>query len=202
MARSNPGRPVIDDTVWRSLPACGRALVVRGSVDHQMIAIERQHERIQEYGREVFEVGLLNLPRSGNMRGLIDADFFLVSVRRLRRVCELARKSQLPASESLRLPIRLFAAQVDAVIPVRDFLEHFDEATIEGRTGLGLGITPEQMTITYGGARLDTLKLLTASRQVHRAIRAVVDPVAVDDVHYLPPLMDVAPAAAKEPAPV
>lgn len=200
MARSNPGRPVIDDTVWRSLPACSRALVVRGSVDHQMIAIERQHERIQEYGREVFEVRLLNLPRGGNMRGLIDADFFLASVRRLRRVCELARKSQLPASASLRLPIRLFAAQVDEVIPVRDFLEHFDEATVEGRTGLGLGITPEQMTITYGGA---TLKLLTASRQVHRAIlRAVVDPVAADDVHYLPPLIDVAPAAAKNPAPV
>ena len=202
MARGNPGRPAIDDSVWRSLPDCTRALVVRGSVDHQMIAIERQHERIQEYGREVFEVGLLSLPRGGNMRGLVDTDFFLTSVRRLRRACVMARKSALPAAASLRLPIRLFAAQVDAVIPVRDFLEHFDEATIEGRTGLGLGITPEQITITYGGATLDSLKLLAASRLVHRSIRAVVDPVAVDDVHYLPPLIDLAPATAKSPQPV
>ncbi|MGH3261677.1 MAG: hypothetical protein ACRDNS_06760, partial [Trebonia sp.] len=183
MARTRPARYIADDTAWRSLPACSRALIIRGGADHQMLAIERQHERIQEYGREVFTIGLLNLPTGRSMCGLIDADFFLLSVRRLRRVCDLARRSSLPTA-SLRVPIRRFEAQVETVTPVRDFFEHFDEATIEGRTGLGLGTTPDQMTITYAGAMLDTQKLLTAARQVHRAIRAVVDPIAFADVHY------------------
>lgn len=191
MARTNSARFAADNTAWRSLPACSRALIIRSKADHHMLAIERQHTRIQEYGREVFNVGLLNLPTGGSTYGLIDADFFLLSVRRLRRVCDLARRSALPTA-SLRVPIRKFEAQVEAVTPMRDYFEHFDEATIEGRTGLGLGTTPEQMTITYAGATLDTQKLLTAARQVHRAIRAVVDPIAIDDVHYRPALVDVA----------
>ncbi len=177
---------------WRALPACGRALVIRSQADDRLIAIEQQHERIEAWGREVFERGLLNLPRGRNTRGRIDADFFLISVRRLRRVCDLAQHSALPASASLRQPVKEFAAQVHPVIPVRDYFEHQDQATIEGRTGLGIGVTPQQLTITYAGATLDTAVLLDACRQVHRAIRAVVDPIAVDDVHYVPPQIDLA----------
>ena len=181
---------------WRALPACNRALVIQSQADGQMIAIEQQHERIEAWGREVFERGLLNMPRGRNARGRIDADFFLTSVRRLRRVCDLAQNSDLPTGASLRRPAKQFAAQVAPVIPVRDYLEHRDQATIEGCTGLGIGVTPKQLTITYAGATLDTAVLLGACRQVHRAIRAVVDPLAVDDVHYVPPQIDLPPMAA------
>ena len=180
---------------WRALPACSRALVIRNQADDRRIALEPQHERIEAWGREVFERGLLNMPRGRNTRGRIDADFFLTSVRRLRRVCDLAQNSDLPASASLRQPVKEFAAQVAPAIPVRDYFEHQDQATIEGRTGLGIGVTPQQLTITYAGAMLDTAVLLDACRQVHRAIRAVVDPLAVDDVHYVPPQIDLEPPA-------
>ena len=152
-----------------------------------MIAIEQQHERVIEFTRAVHARGLLAMVDSTEVaRGSNDVGFLLTAVRRFSRVVDLVRRSAIPEAARLREPIRLFESRVRAATPVRDFLEHFDEARIAGRTGIGYGIGPDIVTVTYAGEIVQTDLLLEAARDLHRAVRAVVDPLATADVHWRP----------------
>jgi hypothetical protein len=170
------------DAGWRALPDTYRALVIRNRADFQFLAVQQQHERVQEYCCRASGTGLISdLPHAA--RGSADIDFFLVAIRRLRRVCELARRRGLSATASLRPALKAFADAVKDVPKVRDILEHLDDAAVNGKGGIGYGIGANGVVISYNGALLDTHLLYEAAEQVHTAIRSVVDPIAARDPH-------------------
>ncbi len=184
-----------DGSRWRELPATYRALVVRNRVDFQWIAIEMQHERMKTAFRPPAD--LSEWMSAGQWRGLVDLDFFLTAVRRLDRTADLARDGCDPAG-ALRQPVKLFKARTHGVTLIRDTLEHFDDEDRRGRSyGLGIGMGPDSWIITYGDLWLDTARLVMAARDVHRAIRAVVDPEAFKDVHGGYPMVEL-----RQPSPV
>jgi len=159
---------------WRALP-------------EQMVAIEQQHERIVNFVQTVHEKGLLTLDSPADLvRGNSDVDFFLTALRRMTRVCALVRRSAFTETGTVREPLRLFEVRVQDAVPVRNFLEHFDEGMIKGRGGIGYGIGPGMITISYAGKTVHTHQLLAAAREVHHAVRGVVDPLAATDVHFRP----------------
>lgn len=177
---------VPDDAQWRSLPDTSRALVIRNRADEQFLAVEQQHERIVAFCRSA--VGLAFLPASEIARGQSDIDFFLLSLRRLHRVCQLVRRSALPTG-SLRQAMATFDRQVLPVTGVRNALEHLDSTAVSGNAGFGYGIGEDRVLITHNGTRLDTKTLFLAARDVHAAIRLTVDPIAAADVHGQYPIV-------------
>jgi hypothetical protein len=185
---------VLADARWRALPDTYRALIIRSRADLQFLAVQQQHERVQEYCRRASGIGLIaDLPHAA--RGTVDIDFFLVALRRLRRVCELARRSGLPAVASLRPALKAFADAVKDVSKVRDILEHLDDAAVNGKGGIGYGIGSNGVLISYNGTMLDTHQLYEAAHQVHTAIRTVVDPIAARDPHGQHPIIDLTAAS-------
>lgn len=178
-ARKVPGQSHAE---WLALPDTHRALVIRNRVDEQFLAVQQQHERIVAYCRLVHRSGLALMPRADIARGMNDIDFFLLALGRLKRVCKLVRESALPTG-SLRQAATLFDKQIAPIVRVRNVLEHLDGSALGGQGGIGIGTGADTVILTYEGAEYDTRKLLAAAREVHAAIRAVVDPIAAADVH-------------------
>jgi hypothetical protein len=174
------------DAQWRSSPDTSWALVIRTRVDEQFLAVEQQHTRIVAFCRSA--VALASLPSSDLVRGLSDIDFFLLSLRRLQRVCELVRRSALPTGP-LRQAMATFDRQVLPVTGVRNALEHLDATAVNGNAGFGYSIGEDRVIITHNGTRLDTMTLFNAAQDVHAAIRLVVDPIAAADVHGQHPII-------------
>jgi len=128
------------------------------------------------------------MARADIARGNSDVDFFLLSLRRLSRVCELARRSALPAGP-LRQALKKFNEQISPVTGFRNALEHLDDTAVSGRGGFGYGIGADSVMLTHNGTQLDTRALLIAAQDVHAAIRGVVDPIAAADVHGQEPII-------------
>ncbi|MFI9274636.1 hypothetical protein ACIGXM_28600 [Kitasatospora sp. NPDC052896] len=172
------------------MPESYRALVVRNRVDQQFLAIQQQHERLQDYCGRASGRGLSQLSGAQIALGTADVEFFLAAVRKMRRVCELVRKSRLLIGETLKAPLKAFCDVADHVTNVRNLQDHMDEAAARGEGGVGYGITGDRMTISHNGVVVDTLTLYQAAEQLHAAIRAVVDPIAALDVHGGYPIID------------
>jgi hypothetical protein len=56
--------------------------------------------------------------------------------------------------------------------------------TLNDHGGVGYGVMPDSLLITYGEIRFDTRKLLEAAHALHGAVREVVAPIAAANPHY------------------
>jgi hypothetical protein len=74
------------------------------------------------------------------------------------------------------------------ITAIRNAFEHFEDLTIRG--GLGFGRDLDGWIISYRNVMFETKELLAAARDLHRAIRAAVDPEAFQDVHGDRPLIE------------
>ena len=63
------------------------------------------------------------------------------------------------------------------VTPLRDVLEHLDDAAVRGQGGIGYGLGLDGVNVTCDGAEFDTAALLESARTLHRAIRSTADPI-------------------------
>ncbi|MFI9273972.1 hypothetical protein ACIGXM_25175 [Kitasatospora sp. NPDC052896] len=190
MTRHRTNGPASPDQRWRAVEEPYRALVVRNRVDEQFLAIEQQHRRLQEFCRNMTTAGgLLAIFSADRSRGITDVDFFLLALRRLHRVGELIRRSALPTAP-LRQQLRDFDQRIKPVMTIRDVLEHLDDVAVEGRGGIGWGIGDDRLSVTYSGVTIDTFELFTAARNLHAAVRTVVDPIAANEPHGQAPIID------------
>jgi hypothetical protein len=82
-------------------------------------AFRYAHKRMLDYCGQVCEQGLLNVSGAVRVKGRMDAESFVGTLRRMLRLCELVRRSGLP-QQPLRQPIRLFVSQVGAVTVLRN----------------------------------------------------------------------------------
>ncbi|MBB4923201.1 hypothetical protein [Kitasatospora kifunensis] len=171
------------------MPETARALKIRNQADQQFLAVEQQHRRIVDGCRGIYAMGMPDSHRDDRVRLTIDVDLFLHCLQRLLRVCELVRRSRLPAV-NLRRPIRDFENQTVGITPLRNVLEHLDGAAVSGHGGIGYGLGPDGVNVTYDGAAFDTAALLESARRLHLAIRSAVDPIAVLDVHGGYPIIE------------
>jgi len=145
-----------------------------------------QHRRITEPGPAI-----LSDPRSNLIQRRIDVDLFAVSLHRLHTVAQLAAEvadprnvlagalerfsgltTGLPLSESE-------PGQPTTIASVRNAFEHGQNLAIRG--GLGLASGPDGWWISYRDRMFQTKDLLAAAEDLHRAIRAAVDPEAFSD---------------------
>jgi hypothetical protein len=189
MARN--AKSVPQQLPWQEAPESYRALVVRNRADERFVAIEQQHERVRAHCATVQEMTLTGISSRQLAAGIADVDFLVTGARRMLRVGELFRRCRFPTAV-LRQPLRDFEGVVQPTIAIRDVMEHLDEVTVEGRGGIGYGFGADRLAITYNGVTVDTFEVYQASVTVHRAIRAVVDPLAVGDVHWHVPLVSLA----------
>ena len=131
------------------------------------------------------------MTRSNLIQRRIDVDLFVVSLHRLHTVAQLAAEvadprnvlagalerfsgltAGLPLSESE-------PAQPTTIASVRNAFEHGQNLAIRG--GLGLASGPDGWWISYRDRMFQTKDLLAAAEDLHRAIRAAVDPGAFSD---------------------
>jgi hypothetical protein len=127
-------------------------------------------------------------------------DLFMVSLHRLRAVAELAVEvadprsalsgaldrfsgltSGLPLSES-------GPGQPTTITSVRNVFEHWQNLAIRG--GLGLAGGPDGWRISYRDRMSETKDLLAAAEDLHRDIRAAVEPGAFSDFRGSHPLIE------------
>jgi hypothetical protein len=87
----------------------------------------------------------------------------------------------LPLSEGER-------DQPATIAGVRNALEHGQNLAIRG--GLGLASGPDGWWISYRNRMFQTKDLLTAAEELHRAVRAAVDPEAFSDFHGNHPFIE------------
>jgi hypothetical protein len=174
---------------WLDVPETARALKIRNQADQQFLAVEQQHRRIVDGCRGVYTLGIANSHRDDRVRLTIDVDLFLHCLRRLLRVCELVRRSKLPTAD-LRQSMREFENQTVGVTPLRNVLEHLDDAAVSGQGGIGYGLGPDGVNVTYDGAAFDTAALLDSAQTLHLAIRSAIDPIAALDVHGGYPIIE------------
>jgi hypothetical protein len=71
---------------------------------------------------------------------------------------------------------------------VRHVFEHWQNLAIRG--GLGLASGPDGWWISYRDRMFETKDLLAAAWELHRAVRAAVDPEAFSDFHGDHPLIE------------
>ncbi|MFF5303502.1 hypothetical protein ACFY5F_29515 [Streptomyces sp. NPDC013161] len=142
---------------------------------------------------------MTSLTKADISKGATDADLFLLCLRRLGRVRELAGRSALPGAGGLRLPFRVFDQATAAVQTMRNAMEHVDGTAITGSGGFGYGVSGDRVSISYVGTTVDTHTLVTAARNLHVAVRTVVDPIAVLDPHGQDPIVPILVAPAPAP---
>ena len=184
---------------WLSIDESYRALVVRNRVDEQLLAVEQQHDRVLGFCARVRETGgLSSLTQADISKGATDVDLFLLCLRRLGRVRELAGRSALPGAGGLRLPFRVFDRATAAVQTMRNAMEHVDGTAVKGSGGFG--VSGDRVSISYAGTTVDTLTLFAAARRLHAAVRTVVDPVAVLDPHGQDPIVPMLAAPTPTPS--
>jgi hypothetical protein len=125
----------------RALPISQRAAEIRYNVNWQWTAVKMQYERLM--ARKSAQSGdLAAVAVLEHMRGIVDLDFLIMSVRRLLRVAEQARGSGCDINADLREPIKRFHGRWRHVIEVRNTLEHVD--------GSGIPIVPVQSSDPEG----------------------------------------------------
>jgi hypothetical protein len=84
------------------------------------------------------------------------------------------------AMRTAGLPLSEMEPHGDATVTgVRHAFEH--RQNLERTSGLGMASGQDGWLITYKGRMFETKDLLTAATELHRAIRAAVDPEAFSD---------------------
>jgi hypothetical protein len=174
--------------LWHETGATQRALMIRDDADTYWLACQMQHGRITGPGPAI-----LSDPRSVLIQRRIDVDLFGVSLHRLHTVAKLAAEVADPRnvlSEALErfggltagLPLSESEPDRPATIAsVRNSLEHRQNLAIRG--GLGLASGTDGWWISYRDRMFQTRELLAAAEDLHRAVRAAVDPEAFSDYH-------------------
>lgn len=120
-----------------------------------------------------------------------DVDLLVVVLYRFRRLAQWALSGAF-ATGQLRADIVAFDAAVPNLTEIRDTQEHFDEYRAgvgkrqkvgEKLSGFGYGLSAVGGIVTYGQFKLNLAVAVGAARELHRAIRREVDPIATQDVH-------------------
>lgn len=181
---------------WRETDSFQRALMLRDDADTAFRACEIQHGRIAGFRRPLpGEKG-----RDVILRGRVDVDFFILALNRLLSTAELAAavadpRGVLPdAITSFRRhgggwPLQYGEPDKDAnVSGIRIAFEHRQNLTRRG--GLGLASGDGGWYLSYRGRMFETADLLAAATDLHRAIRAAVDPEAFSDFHGNSPFIE------------
>jgi hypothetical protein len=174
--------------LWREIGVTQRALMIRDDADTYWLACQMQHGRITGP-----DPAILADPRSIVLQGRIDVDLFIVTLHRLHTVAKLAAEVADPR-DILSGALERFGAltaglplsegeqdQPATIAGVRNALEHGQNLAIRG--GLGLASGPDGWWISYRDRMFQTKDLLTAAEELHRAVRAAVDPEAFSDFH-------------------
>jgi len=174
--------------LWHETGVTQRALMIRDDADTCWLACQMQHGRITEPGP-----ALLSDPRSSLIQRRIDVDLFMVSVHGLHTVAELAAAVADPRNV-LSGALERFSAltaglplsesepgQPTTIASVRNVFEHWQNLAVRG--GLGLASGPDGWWISYRDRMFETKDLLAAAEELHRAIRAAMDPEAFSDFH-------------------
>jgi hypothetical protein len=174
--------------LWRETGVTQRALMIRDDADTYWLACQMQHERITDPGPAI-----LSDPRSSLIQRRVDVDLFVVSLHRLHTVAQLAAEVADPRNV-LSGALERFSAlttglplsesqpgQTATIASVRHAFEHGHNLAIRG--GLGLASGPDGWWISYRDRMFQTKDLLAAAEDLHRAIRAAVDPEAFSDFH-------------------
>lgn len=181
--------------LWRETGVTQRALMIRDDADTYWLACQMQHGRITDPGPAI-----LSDPRSGLIQRRIDVDLFIVSLHRLHTVAKLAAEvadprnvlsRELERFSDLTAGFPLSEAGQDRATTtesVRHAFEHWQN--LANRGGLGLAGGPDGWWISYRGRMFETKNLLAAAEELHRAIRAAVDPEAFSDFRGDYPLIE------------
>lgn len=174
--------------LWRETSVTQRALMIRDDADTYWLACQMQHRRITDPGPAI-----LSDPRSSLIQRRIEVDLFVVSLHRLHTVAELAAavadprdilSGALEQFSGLTAGLSLSESELGqpaTIASVRNAFEHGQNLTIRG--GLGLASGPDGWWISYRDRIFQTKDLLAAAEDLHRAIRAAVDPEAFSDFH-------------------
>jgi hypothetical protein len=181
--------------LWHETGVTQRALMIRDDADTCWLACQMQHGRITDPGP-----ALLSDPRSSLFQRRIDVDLFMVSLHRLHTVAELAAEVADPRNvlsgaldrfNSLTAGLPLSESEPDrptTIASVRNVFEHWQNLAIRG--GLGLASGPDGWWISYRDRMFETKDMLAAAEDLHRAIRAAVDPEAFSDFRGDHPLIE------------
>jgi hypothetical protein len=174
--------------LWRETSVTQRALMIRDDADTYWLACQMQHRRITDSGP-----ALIGDPRSIAIQGRIDVDLFIVTLHRLHTVAKLAAEVADPRDVlsgalerfgGLTAGLPLSEGEQDSpatIASVRNAFEHGQNLAIRG--GLGLASGPDGWWVSYRGRMFQTKDLLAAAEELHRAVRAAVDPEAFSDFH-------------------
>ena len=128
--------------------------------------------------------------RSMAQRGA-DIDLLVVALFRFRRMAQWASTGAF-ATAQLNADVAKFDAAVPNLTEIRDTQEHFDDywsnvgkrqKAGEPTSGFGYGLSVAGGVVTYGQFKLDVGQAVSAAKDLHRAIRRDVDPIASQDVH-------------------
>ena len=172
--------------LWQQTGMTQRALMIRDDADICWLACQMEHRRITDPGPAI-----LSDPRSGLIQRRVDVDLFIVSLNRLHTVAKLAADVADPRnvlSGALERFIDLTAGlslsegesgKPTTIASVRNAFEHGQNLEIRG--GLGLASDSDGWWISYRDRMFQTKDLLAAAEELHRAVRAAVDPEAFSD---------------------
>jgi hypothetical protein len=120
-----------------------------------------------------------------------DVDLLVVVLYRFRRLAQWALSGAF-ATGQLQADIVAFDVAVPNLTEIRDTQEHFDEYRSnvgkrqragEQPSGFGYGLSAAGGIVTYGQFKLNAAVAVGSARELHRAIRREVDPIASQDVH-------------------
>ncbi|MGH3277968.1 MAG: hypothetical protein ACRDNW_02390 [Trebonia sp.] len=174
--------------LWREASVTQRALMTRDDADTYWLACQVQHGRMAGPGPAV-----PGDPRSIVIQGRIDVGLFIVTLHRLHTVAKLAAEVADPRDVpsgalgrfgGLTAGLPLSEGEHDqpaTIASARNALEHGQNLAIRG--GLGLAGGPDGWWISYRDRMFQTKDLLDAAEELHRAVRAAIDPEAFSDFH-------------------
>jgi hypothetical protein len=160
--------------------------MIRDDADTYWLACQMQHGRITGPGPVI-----LSNPRSIAVQGRIDVDLFIVTLHRLHTVAKLAAEVADPRDVLLGalerfggltagLPLSEEEQDQPATIAnVRNAFENGQNLAIRG--GLGLASGPDGWWVSYRNRMFRTKGLLAVAEELHRAVRAAIDPESFSD---------------------